>query len=96
MSEDKLREDIQRGERAKAIIDDGLLTEAFATLRKQYSETLFMTTPLDSATREKLYIAFNVIGKVEEHLNTVLTDGKLARAQIDRDLEVEKRKAKSK
>ena len=39
------------------------------TLKKIYSEALLEKTGADeSETREKLWIAYNVVGKVEQHL----------------------------
>lgn len=93
---DKLGEEIRRGDRAKAILEDGLLAEAFSELREQYSAMLFQTSPLDAVTREKLYLAHNVVGKVEEHFSAVLNNGRVARTQLERDLADEKRKAKAK
>ena len=37
----------------------------------------------ESDTREKLWIAYNVVGKVEQHLQTVIETGKLASKQLE-------------
>lgn len=95
MSKDKLQEAVNRAGRAKAILDDGLLNEAFAMLRDEYSKMLFQTSALDNATREKLYLAYNVVGKVEEHFAHAIAGGAIAKAQIEQDLAVEKRKQKT-
>jgi hypothetical protein len=34
-------------------------------------------------TREKLWIAYNVVGKVEQHLKSILETGTLAEKQLD-------------
>ena len=34
-------------------------------------------------TREKLWIAYNVVGKVEQHLQSILETGKLAEKQLE-------------
>jgi hypothetical protein len=36
-----------------------------------------------SDTREKLWIAYNVVGKVEQHLHTIIETGKLASKQLE-------------
>ena len=57
------------------------------TLKKIYSEALLEKTGAkESDTREKLWIAYNVVGKVEQHLQTVIETGKLAEKQLE-DLE---------
>ncbi len=84
MSEDKLQKRVSRGKRASLLMQDELLTDAFDTLQAAYTKALFETHPLENAEREKLYLAFNVIGKVKEHLAHALTDGKLAQAELDK------------
>ena len=37
----------------------------------------------ESDTREKLWIAYNVVGKVEQHLQSVIETGKLAEKQLE-------------
>ena len=37
----------------------------------------------DGDTREKLWIEYNVVGKVEQHLQSILETGKLAEKQLE-------------
>ena len=54
------------------------------TLKKIYSEALLEKTGAkESDTREKLWIAYNVVGKVEQHLRTIVETGKLASKQLE-------------
>ena len=54
------------------------------TLKKIYSEALLEKTGAkESDTREKLWIAYNVVGKEEQHLLTVIETGKLAAKQLE-------------
>jgi len=54
------------------------------TLKKIYSEALLdKTGAKESDTREKLWIAYNVVGKVEQHLHTIIETGKLAAKQLE-------------
>jgi hypothetical protein len=46
----------------------------------------------ESDTREKLWIAYNVVGKVEQHLKTILETGKLAEKQLEDFSQNRKRK----
>lgn len=84
MSEDKLGKRVSRGKRASLLIQDELLNEAFEKLQRTYTDALMQTHPLAKDEREKFYLAFNIVGKVREHLGHVLNDGKLAQAELDK------------
>tara|TARA_Y100001951_G_scaffold90388_1_gene83486 strand:+ start:926 stop:1141 length:216 start_codon:yes stop_codon:yes gene_type:complete len=60
-----------------------LLKDAFGNLKKLYSESLFNTGAKEHETREMLWLAFNVVGKVEQHLAEILDTGKLASKQLE-------------
>lgn len=87
-----LQQDINRAARAKALVDDALLAEAFNTLEAAYIAAWRATPPLDTQAREKLFLAVNVIGKVKEHLQSVIANGKLADAEMQRMTADEARK----
>jgi hypothetical protein len=71
-----------RAVRAEALVDDELLTEAFDALEKGYIAAWRATTIDDAAGREKLFLAINIVGKVRDHLASVVANGKLARAEL--------------
>lgn len=81
--ENKLIRDNGKGIRARQLIEDELLTEAFKILEEAYTLAWRSTTIDDNAGREKLFLAVNIIGKVRKHLETALTNGKLAAAELD-------------
>jgi|SRR5215472_4683896 len=80
-----------RASRAKLLLDNELLQEAFTSLEQQYMDAWRRTgvTPQDTYARERLFQAINIVGKVREHLNRVIAGGKLAKKQIE---EIELRK----
>ena len=80
--EAKLHADAARGVRAKSLIENELLKEAFEVLERDYSAALFGTKPQDHIAREKLYLAVNVVRKVRDHIARVISDGKLAEKQL--------------
>ena len=84
MSEDKLNKRVSRGKRAKLLMQDELLVEAFETLKQEYVAFLMESHPSEGANREKLYIAFNMVGKVQKHLHDVMSDGHLAEHELAR------------
>ena len=76
--------EISRSNEAKQILESKLFQESIETLKKIYSEALLEKTGAkESDTREKLWIAYNVVGKVEQHLQTVIETGKLASKQLE-------------
>jgi hypothetical protein len=80
-----LREqEISRSQQANQILQSNLFQESIETLKKLYSEALLdKTGAKESDTREKLWIAYNVVGKVEQHLKSILETGKLAEKQLE-------------
>ncbi len=75
---------MNRSSQAKQILENKLLQESISTLKKIYSEALLdKTGAKESDTREKLWIAYNVVGKVEQHLYTIIETGKLASKQLE-------------
>jgi hypothetical protein len=84
MSEDKLNKRVSRGKRAKLLMQDELLIEAFDALKAAYSKALMESHPLAKDEREKYYLAFNVVGKVKEHLASIAADGSLADHELAR------------
>ena len=89
---DKTQAAINRGARAKALIEDELLNEALDNLKEQYIGAWSLTSPLQTDVRERLWQAVQVVGKVRDHLTVVLNDGKIAQAEVNRMVEAEKTK----
>ena len=89
-----LREqEISRSQQANQILQNNLFQESIKTLKKLYSEALLdKTGAKESDTREKLWIAYNVVGKVEQHLKSILETGKLAEKQLEDFRKTEKEK----
>ena len=81
--EAKLHQALSRGDRAQALLNNDILKDAFGALERDYITALFETSAQDQIAREKLYLAVNVVRKVRDHLHHVVSDGKLAKKQID-------------
>ena len=74
---------MSRASQAKQILQNKLFQESFKTLKKVYSEALLDRTAVhDSSAREKLWLAYQVLGKVEQHFKEILDTGKLAEKQL--------------
>lgn len=90
-NEAKLQTAVSRGARAKVLLQDDILKDAFEALERDYIKGWRVTHARDTDARERLWQAVNVIGKVRDHLFQVVNDGKLAQRQIDDLAEREKR-----
>lgn len=80
-----LNKSIERAARAQALQRDELLTEAFATLDHDYLAAWRQTHARDQDARERLWLATQVLAKVRDHLQRIVSGGKLAEREL-RDL----------
>lgn len=83
MSEDKLLKARVDGSRAQSLLNDEMLQGAFAELKRAYTEKLMATSVEQTAARETLYQAHRIVGEFERHLQWVLSNGKLAEAELN-------------
>ena len=68
----------ERGARAEVLLRDELLTEAFDSLKAEYIRTWATTSVKEQDARERLWMAVNIIGKVQDHLKKMAADGRIA------------------
>jgi len=80
--EDKLSQAAAKAVRARNLLDDELLAEAFSGLEASYTAAWRATTIDDVSAREKLFLAINIVGKVRDHLTVVVNNGKLAAKEL--------------
>ena len=74
---------MSRSSQAKQILENSIFQESIDTLKKNYKDALFEQTGVnDNTAREKLWIAYQVLGKVENHFKEILETGKLAEKQL--------------
>ena len=81
--DDKLHNQLNRATAAKGLLESELLNEAFQELESSYLNAWRTTHIDDDKGREKLFIAVNVVGKVKAHLQTVMSNGVLAKRELD-------------
>ena len=79
----KLQQEVSQSSKAKQLLDNPLFKDALDELKKLYAESLFNTGAKEQDTREKLWLAYNVVGKVEQHIREILDTGKLAKKQLE-------------
>ena len=92
IDEDELSKAAAKGNRARNLLDNDLLTEAFKGLEDSYTAAWRATTIDDISGREKLFLAINIVGKVRDHLTSVVNNGKLAAAELKELSQVAERK----
>lgn len=79
-----LQDQVNKGVRAKLMLDDELVQSTLAQLEADYLKAWKETRRSDSELREKIWIAVEVLGKFKDHLISIANDGKLAQAEIQR------------
>ena len=80
--ESRLDQAVAKAQRAQELLDSELLAETFKTLEQDYTSAWRATVIDDVVGREKLFLAINIVGKVRDHLNAVVANGKLAQAEL--------------
>jgi len=80
---DRIATDIARAKRAALLIDDDMLKEAFASLEADYTKFWKATDARDTDARERIWLAMQVVGKVQAHLNAVIANGQIAQADLE-------------
>ena len=81
--QDKLNQELNQANKAKQLFENPLLKDSFDKLRKLYSDSLFNTGATELDAREKLWLAYNVVNKVEQNLLEMIDTGKLASKQLE-------------
>jgi hypothetical protein len=79
----KLYQEQSQANKAKSILENELYQESIDKLKKLYSESLFNTGAAETNTREKLWMAYQIVGKVEQHFKELVETGKLASKQLE-------------
>ena len=81
--EAKLQQEVSQANKVKQLFENPLLKKSFEKLKKLYAESLFNTGAKETEAREKLWLAYNVVGKVEQNLLEILDTGKLASKELE-------------
>lgn len=78
------QERLARASRAQMLIEDDLLRECFKILEQEYFKAWVNTTEAETQARENYWRAINQLGDLRNHLNSVINDGKIAQAEINK------------
>ena len=81
-NEGKLRQDIDRGEKAQALLRNEILIETFDFLEKQYHEAWANSSVDQNEAREKVFMMLQNLQTVKQHIENVVITGKFANDQL--------------
>jgi hypothetical protein len=79
----KLQSEVSRSEKARLGLSNPIFVEAIENLKKLYSQSLLNTGVNEQDAREKLWLAFQIVQKVEQHFIEIMETGKLAKKQLE-------------
>jgi len=71
-----------RADRAKEILENPLVIEAFETIERELTKALMNSPARDAEGREKLYLMNQLLGRVKKHFASVVNNGAMAKRTI--------------
>lgn len=80
--EDKLEVDVNRGRRARAILEDELVVHALTTMRQATQAEFFASNSADTANRERLWLMGQMVERFEEHFRSLIAEGEMAASKV--------------
>jgi len=84
MSDDILADRKRRGARAKAIIDVELVAQAFRGARAKFLDEFERSAPDQQAMRDGAWAKLQALAAVKAEFRGMVSDGRLAEAEIKR------------
>ncbi len=83
-NEQQLHADKARGERAKELIENPLLVEAFDKVKQDLLAAWLATKPAETDAREQLHRAYALVDDVRQVLVQVVGNGAIASQTLDK------------
>ncbi len=77
-----LEQELTRGERARRLLEDPLLVEAFDAVEAALRSAWAATGEAEERERERLWLMLRLLGRVRGHISSVMETGKLADRQL--------------
>ena len=75
-------EEAIRADRAKEILENPLVIEAFETIEREITQALMDSPARDTEGREKLYLMNQLLKRVKKHFESTVNTGYLAKRTI--------------
>lgn len=83
----KRHREIDRGNRATAILDNELFQEAIQSLRDTYKNAWEQSSMKDSDSRERVWALLRGLNDMEQHFKSLVTTGEMSKKQVAEILE---------
>ena len=83
MSDDKLRDDLNRAQQANDLLQNELLIEAYEQIDAELIGAWRLTAARDADARERIWHAVQANAKHKNYLQSVANNGKLAQRELD-------------
>ena len=81
-NEGKLRQNLDRGEKAQALLRNEIFIETFDFLEKQYHDAWANSSVDQNEAREKIFMMLQNLQTVKQHIESVVMTGKLTNDQL--------------
>ena len=78
-----LETDLARADEARFLLENESLKNAFLTVEQNYMDAWKATGNNDAQARERLWMAFDIITRVQEQLQSVIGGGTLAQRELN-------------
>jgi hypothetical protein len=80
-----LSERLYNGDRAKEVLENESFQQAFAEIQKELTDQWLELPSTDGtkAQRDRLHLSLTMLGKVKATLERTMTDGKLAKEELN-------------
>lgn len=77
-----LEDEVRRGERARRLLEDPLLVEAFDAVEAGIRSAWAGTGEAEERERERLWLMLRLLGRVRGHIVGAMETGRLAERQL--------------
>ncbi len=74
------QDEIERGHRAKRILEDEIFVEAIANIEKECFDAWKLSSWKDADKRESIYRQMKALGEIQTRLRAVMEGGKVAKS----------------
>ena len=78
----KRAHEVERAERARAILDNPLFNDAFEAVEQELMTQWKQNAALNQDGRERVFLMVTLLGQLKQHLTQHLTTGEMARIQL--------------
>lgn len=75
--------EVSRGDKAKAVVENELFQEATKEIKDKVFRSWVNSDGGSIEDRERLWLTYKIVGKVEKYLNDIVRTGRMAQDALD-------------